>query len=365
MRLLLIQAGFGAGGAEKVMALLAAHRAARGDEVHAAALSMPAEGSYFPYPDAVALHPMQTAGAPARGAVQLHRMRHIRQVMDLVQPDLVVSFLTKVNVLTLSAALVRRCPVIISERNNPRTQRAHPAWQHAQSVLALRARTIVMLTEEGRRGLPPWLRRQAVVIANPCVPSAQRPAGPCRRLAAVGRLTYQKGFDLLLPAFARIRREWPQVRLTIYGEGPERPRLEAMVRQLGLQGAVFLPGVTRSPGEWLQQSDLLLVSSRYEGFCNVVAEATVCGLPVVSFDCDYGPRDLIRQNENGVLVPAGDVAALAAAASRIIGDPARQRAFRAAVQINRARLSPSRIFGQWDSIIDRGRGSRPARQVLP
>ncbi|MDC0660390.1 glycosyltransferase [Leisingera sp. SS27] len=358
MRLLLIQGGFGAGGAEKVMAMLAAHRAARGDEVHAAALSMPAEGSYFPYPDAVALHPMQTAGAPARGAVQLHRMRHIRQVMGLVQPDLVVSFLTKVNVLTLAAAatLHPSCPVIISERNNPQAQGGHPVWRRAQDLLARRAAAVVMQTQRAREALPCALRARARVIPNPCAPYAGiaprlDPGRDGLQLAAAGRLDRQKGFDLLLQAMQEIHAALPATRLTIWGEGPERRRLEQLRARLGLQHCVSLPGLCPQPGGWIGEADMLLLSSRYEGFPNVLAEAAVHGLPAVAFDCDYGPRELIRDGENGLLVPPEDPAALARAVIRLARDPGlRQRMSTAAPQAW-ARLAPDRVLADWDQVI--------------
>jgi glycosyltransferase involved in cell wall biosynthesis len=351
MRLLMIQGGFGAGGAEKVIAWIAAHRAARGDEVHIAGTMGAGEGAYFPVPDTVTLHPLAAAG----GGVQLARLRHIRQVIARTRPDAVLSFLTKVNVLTLLAAAGQGCPVIISERNNPRIQVAHRIWHYAQLGLALRARKVVALTRGGLEDLPGWLQARGTVISNPCLPldpAALRPVGECTELVSVGRLAYQKGFDMLLPAFARLRQMCPQTRLTIYGEGPERARLEALVRSLDLEQSVRLPGVTAEPGGWQRAADLLLMTPRYEGLCNVIAEATVSGIPVISFDCDYGPRDLIRDGVNGLLIAPGDTEGLAAAAARLIAEPQTRAAMRAAAVINQQALEPSRILGQWDRVLD-------------
>ncbi len=353
MKLLFVQAGFGAGGAEKIIAMIAANRAAHGDEVHVAGLTIPAEGSFFEYPDSVHLHPMCPESAAPRRRVQLERLRHIRRVIRQTQPDAIVSFLTKVNTLVLLAALRLPVPVVISERNNPKAQNANPIWSHAQSLLARRANCIVMQTERARQDLPSGLHSRSVVIPNPCAPfavSAPRPGGGTN-LVAVGRLDRQKGFDMLIDAMRPIRDALPEARLTIYGEGHERASLEARRNRLGLADSVFLPGAC-PPGEWIEGQDILVVSSRFEGFPNVIAEAAVSGLPVVSFDCDYGPRELIRQGENGLLVPAEDSAALARSVVDLARDPERREAMSRAAGVAADWLSPERVMRQWDQLID-------------
>ncbi|SDK91163.1 glycosyltransferase family 4 protein [Aliiruegeria lutimaris] len=362
MKLLFFQAGFGAGGAEKIIAMIAANRAAQGDEVHVAALTIPDGGSFFSYPDTVRLHPMcRESQAPGR-RVQWHRLRHIRRVIRQTQPDVVISFLTKVNTLVLLAALRLPVPVAISERNNPRVQNANPIWSHAQSLLARRANCIVMQTERARQDLPSGLHSRAVVIPNPCAPLGQSAAsaGIGSNLVAVGRLDRQKGFDMLIDAMRPIRDALPEARLTIFGEGRERAALEAQRDRLGLSDNVFLPG-TCPPGDWISGQDILVVSSRFEGFPNVIAEATVSGLPVVSFDCDYGPRELIRQGENGLLVPAEDNAALARSVLDLACDPERRAAMSRAADPTVEWLSPERVMRQWDRMIEGAATSAPVR----
>lgn len=352
MKVLLIQGGFGVGGAEKVVAMIASHRAQMGDEVTVMGFDMPDDGSYFPYPENVRI--LLPDGA--KGSNPLARCQMIRRTIRATQPDVVLSFLTKINVLTLAAAIGTGVPVVISERNNPRAQNAHPIWRHAQNLLVRRAACAVMQTDRARADLPSAVQAAAKVIPNPCAPNPEHPAQPDpdgNRLVAVGRLDPQKGFDVLLRAMGKITAVLPDVTLTIHGEGPERKSLEALRAELKLENHVALPGASPTPGAWLSQADLLIMPSRFEGFPNVLAEATVSGLPVVSTDCDFGPREMIEVGENGLLVPVDDVPALASAVVGLMQDRALRTHMAGQAAINRDRLAPQRILQDWDRVIAR------------
>ncbi|WGH79641.1 glycosyltransferase family 4 protein [Jannaschia ovalis] len=351
MRIVFFQSGLGAGGAEKNIAAIATHRAALGDDVHIVSMTAPRGGAYFDVPDTVTTHVM-----PARGRVplQLRRLRYVRRMMRTLAPDLVISFLTKINVLTLLAMPERRFPIIASERNNPRAQRNNRLWKHLNLFALGRADRIVMLTEAALAELPRTLRDRAEVIYVPCPPAAgARYANTGgKRVVAVGRLDGQKGFDLLIAAFAAVHRDHPDASLTIFGEGQERARLERMVAEAGLGAAVTLPGVTAARGAWIGEGDIFVFSSRHEGFGNALAEATAAGMPSISFDCEFGPAEIITHGETGLLVPPEDTDALARAISGLLADPAQQaRLSAAARERNAKRFDPETILGQWDAVI--------------
>lgn len=348
VKLLFVQAGFGPGGAEKVIAMLSSHFANRGCRVHATAFSMPAYGPYFPMDANV-----ETSTLFGKSG-QFERIAHIRSIVRETQPDVVISFLTKVNVITLLAMLDSGRPVIISERNNPRLQDAHPVWARLQSVLGRRSKRVVALTQKGLADLPPPLRRRGRVIPNPIEPfaRAQTPnTKKAKHLVAVGRLVPQKGFHLLLDAMKHIHAACPEVTLTIYGEGAQRSALEERRSALGLNDVVNLPGNTASVGEWARDADIVVGSSLYEGFHNVVAEAVVSGIPVASFDCDYGPSEFIDHGRNGYLVPTGDVIGLAQATIDLINDASKRSAMTTESQDLRNRLSPERVYSAWEDLI--------------
>lgn len=349
-RILIVQAGLGAGGAEKVVSALAAHWSAR-HAVRVMGLNAPDAESYFPYPPDVSV----VAGTRSRGArgrpADVWRLRRAARSW---RADVVVSFLTKVNVMTAAALAGSGVPLVTSERNNPQAQ-AGPVLQRVAGWAAGRATICVMQTRAARDALPARVRGRAVVIANPCAPyaGAVTPGShvTAPHFTAVGRLDRQKGFDLLLDAFAMLDR--PDARLVIHGEGPERGALEAQVARLELGDRVSLPGRTAAPGGWLAGGGTFVLSSRFEGYPNALMEAMAAGLPVAAFDCPWGPADMIRDGGNGLLVPPGDVAALAAAMRRLLDDPALAARLGTAAAADAERWAPERIFAAWDDVLAR------------
>ena len=178
-------------------------------------------------------------------------------------------------------------------------------------------------------------RRHAVVINNSCPPNDAFTFAPsgAKRVISVGRLDWQKGFDVLIDAFSRIADDHPGATLTIFGEGQEREALERLVQHRGMDHRIRLPGTTQQPGAWIAQADILVLSSRHEGFSNVLAEATVAGIPSIATNCDYGPDEIIFDMQNGMLVPVDDVAALAGAITKLLSDPELQNRFTKAAEI--------------------------------
>jgi glycosyltransferase involved in cell wall biosynthesis len=146
-------------------------------------------------------------------------------------------------------------------------------------------------------------------------------------LVGAGRLVAQKGFDVLIRAFAAAAAMRP-LALIILGDGPERTALIELTRAIGVDQRVLFPGFVENPWSYFARSAAFVCSSRWEGFGNVIIEAMACGVPVVATDCDFGPREVIRQTQSGLLVPVEDVDSLSKAITSVLDnrDLARQLA---------------------------------------
>jgi glycosyltransferase involved in cell wall biosynthesis len=181
------------------------------------------------------------------------------------------------------------------------------------------------------------------------LPPARLPAAELtsKVLVAAGSLAPQKGFDLLIDAYATVAAKHPEWELWIFGAGPQRADLTAQINRLGLTGMAHLKGQTFQLEEELAASSIFVLSSRHEGLPMVLLEAMRAGLPAAAFDCPTGPAEIIRHGRSGLLVPPEDVSGLAAAICELIEDPDRRRAMGAAAMEDARRYSIDTVRQQW------------------
>ncbi len=348
------------GGAERVAATMANQWTDQGDRVTLVTLDTVASDVYPVHPqvERIGLGLMRfSPNAWHAGWNNAHRIRALRQVIRDVPADCVVSVTDQMNVLTLLASQRLHAQVVIAEHSDPRHQRMHAAWERLRSWTYPRCAAAVVLSDAVAQYVRTLVDdRPVYVIPNgigrPSVTTANVAQRDERMVVAMGRLSPEKGFDLLIDAFARLAAPHADWRLAIAGEGPERDSLQRQIDERGLQQQVQLVGWVNDPERFLARSALFVMSSRYEGFPVALLEAMACGLPVVSFDCDSGPREIVRPDVDGVLVAAEDTAALAQAIERLMVDPAtRQRlGTRAGDVVERFSLE---VFQQrWTEVLD-------------
>jgi glycosyltransferase involved in cell wall biosynthesis len=361
MRITLAISSDDIGGAQRVMALMANYWAARGH--HVTLVSMGPQ-----YKDRYELHRLVKRVSLNLSSDSAHlvqalyrnaqRVLRLRDQLRQLQPDVVISFMGSTNVLTILATRGLGIPVIISERTNPHRQAIGSVWNTLRSLLYRRADALVVQSP----ALRDWAMEVAgsarvEIIPNPVNPefngSAQAAGrrGSDHTIIAMGRLVRIKGFDLLIEAFARCAGQHPEWSLVILGEGEERSNLESLIITKGLQDRVRLAGQVARPSHILGQADLFVLSSRFEGFPNALMEAMACKLAVISTDCPNGPRDIVRDGVDGLLIPPDDVNALAKGMDRLMANPAeRLRLGTRATEVVE-RFSIDKIMSMWDELV--------------
>lgn len=355
MRVTMVNSSLGSGGGERVMVTMANAWAGRGWSVEIVTLAD--APSFYPLDPRVRhsrLGLRGASGTPVRAvAANARRLVRLRGAIRASRPEAVVSFLTASNVQTLLATRGLGAPVVVEEHSDPTIEAVHPAWRGLRRATYPLAARVLVLSEVARDHFPPAIRRGIEIMPNPIAvePPGEVVRGDRRQLVSMGRFTEEKGFDTLLDAFAALAPGFPDWDLVIWGDGPLRPALEARRDRLGLGGRARLPGRTTAPHDRLREADLYALPSRREGFPMALGEAMGCGLPAVAFDLPSGPKALIRDGVDGLLVRNGDTAALVEGLGSVMRDDALRARMAARAPEVLARYGVEAVMARWDELL--------------
>jgi GalNAc-alpha-(1->4)-GalNAc-alpha-(1->3)-diNAcBac-PP-undecaprenol alpha-1,4-N-acetyl-D-galactosaminyltransferase len=377
-RITLVVASLGGGGAERVAVDLSRYLRDSGREIALVTLNGDDPDAYL-VPDGIRRERLDIRRAAASPLDSIRftadHLAAMRRRIVSTRPDAVVSFLDQTNVRTVACLVGSGIPVIVSERTHPGHHPLSRVWQVARRLTYPLADAVVVQTAD----VAAWIRRQTRVKRLVVISNAARYDEDLRQcdrtdsnviairplVLAVGRMTREKGFDLLLEAFHRSRLAESGWHLAIAGEGVERAALLEQATSLGIANALTLPGRVNDVGRWLVMSDIFVLSSRYEGFPNALLEAMQTARACVSFDCPSGPSELVEDGRNGLLIKAEDVDGLSAALRRLASDPELRRRLGAEASRVAREFSPASVYGKWLALIDAVAAGNAAAMFSP
>ena len=379
-RILIVISSLGKGGAERVVSRLSHHWVKHGHEVTLALCDT--RHPAYPLPPKVKILDLHAPHQPSSTIVHkalakawtiaqttrrlTHHLRHhpYDHIIGFMEesniPLIIAGCLTSITGMWSGRGRGTLSRITVSVRLSPR----HMAWPYKWllvPVLYRLPRRVVAVSQAAIKQLqslaiPP---SKLTFIPNPIPPklAGSNPPPPrqfskTKYILAVGRLHRQKGFDLLLRAYAGLPDTCPD--LVILGEGGDRPALTRLAEVLGVGNRVHLMGAVDNPQDWYAHAEMFVLSSRYEGWPNVIMEALTYGCPVVSFDCPTGPREIIAPKnnlkdslKNGVLVKNGDIQALTRAMHKLLADPKLRRRLATAGRIRASEFAIDSIAEKW------------------
>lgn len=364
MKITLLIGSLSGGGAERVVCNLANYLVENGHDVTILTVSDKQTYEINKNVKHIVLYQESYSSLP-HIIINLIRLYRMNRYFRKSEMDIYVTFLPKLSRFILAQKKFIHCPIILAERADPDTfcsasERNRKMFNKYYPL----ADGYVFQTEDAKKfyqsaGIEV---RNSVVIANAINPDFIKPIYQGERkkeVVAVGRMTEQKNFSLLLRAFAKVSNDFNDYTLVIYGDGPLKNKLIGEAKALGIIKQVKFPGYVKNLEDYIWKSSLFVLSSNFEGMPNALMEAMALGIPVISTDCPAGgSRYLIDDNVNGRLIPVGDEDAMASAIAEMLGNQEyRKRLSSEAIKIQ-DKLNADMIYGKWQQFLEYNIGEK-------
>lgn len=295
----------------------------------------------------------------------IRRFRKLRNIWKEEKPDVILSFIGKNNVMTILTSLGLSIPAAVAVRGDPEMEYPAGSLRKAAMLLFPLAKGVILQTKKSRSFFPERIRKKCRILPNPLDASfTGEPYGGERErsIVCVGRIDENKNQRMLMEAFSRVAGEMPDLRLRLIGDGPQRRELEICARELPHGDRIFFEGSVSDVPDRIRRAGVFVLCSDTEGLPNALIEAMAMGLPVIATDCPSGgPAELIRQHENGILIPVRDKKALESALREILEDPClAQRLGKEAAKI-RIRYNAQTALEEWKTYLEEICGGRQNR----
>lgn len=353
----------GKGGAERVVVNLAADFRDAGYEV--VIVTTFRQKSEYDEPEQVKRYVLEDLNRVVSGSrvkYFITRCKNIRKIWKAERPDVIISFLGKTNMMALLTSIGLRIPVFVSVRSDPNREYASKMMRLVSKTLFRKAKGIIVQTEDAKAYFPKGMQKKVRILPNSLDRRFIQPRYEGTRtqeIVTVGRLDANKNHQMLFRAFAHVHEEYPELKLVIYGGGFEEsdttPMLKKLAEELGIADKVMWMGRRSDIPDCIYRSRIFVLMSQYEGMPNALLEAMSLGLAVISTDCPCGgPRTVIRDGENGLLVPVDDIDALEQALRRILENPQLEEMFGRNASKLGMELAPEKVNQMWREYIEQG-----------
>lgn len=284
----------------------------------------------------------------------ISRTYKLRKICKSERPDIVVSFMAEPNFRAILATRFLGIRTLISVRNDPNKEYSSIIYKLLAKLLYPLASGCVFQTEEAKKWFPAIVQRRSKIILNHVDEKFYEInyVGKRKNIVSVGRLEAQKNHKLLIEAFAKIADDFPTENLIIYGEGSEKQMLQDLTKNLGIKDRVFFMGLSDNIQEDIKDAKLFILASNYEGLPNVIMEAMTLGIPVISTDCPCGgPRQLIDNNVNGILVSVGNIEEMSNAMRNVLNCPSFAEYLGTNAKLSSIEFEPYKVFKVWEKYI--------------
>jgi len=352
VKIAFIISSLGSGGAERVLSLMANYWVQKNYSI--IVITLDNATPFYSLEDDIKLEPLSllkdSVSVFSGLSNNITRIKIIRKKLIEIDPDIVISFMTETNIISTIGCRIINKPIIIAERISYDFLKSR-VWKSLRKLVYRFSNALIVQTRYDKEK---YHRLSNTFVINNPLNLKETILKNCKEeknILAVGRLNRQKGFDRLIKAFSHLeQKDW---KLAIVGEGSERSNLEKLIYDLNLEDYISLPGRTETIEKWYKKSSIFVLSSRSEGFPNVLCEAMAYGCACVSFDCISGPNEIITDKIDGYLVKDGDINALTAKMDFLINNPEeRRRIGKEAMKIS-DRFNIDSIMSKWDKIIEK------------
>ena len=285
----------------------------------------------------------------------IRRIAELRQAIKQSQADVVAAFVGQTIITSLIACIGLPVKVIACERNDPARQSLGKPWDFLRRILYRQADLVTANSRSALDTLSSYVPRDKLRFLPNSVPPAPNTGAadiPGPMFVAVGRLSHQKGYDVLINALAQLPNDLDQWNLLILGDGPLKIGLKDLAETQGVASRIQWAGVQADPYPYYRAGQIFVLASRHEGMPNVVLEATSVGLVSIVTDACAGALDIVKDQTSGLVVPAEDPAALSDAMTRLAREPGLRSRFARAAASEMENFQPDKILALWDGIID-------------